>query len=118
MSLEQEIAALARLTTKQLKARFAELTGDATSANNRPWLIKRLAWRLQALAHGGPSERALARAEEWGSDADLRLLPPREPKTHEPGTTPAPCTGEQSVGPCAGRSAGAGCTSRCLVGLP
>src|SRR5215216_7138018 len=84
MTVEQEIAALNRMTTKQLKRRFAELTGDATAANNRPWLIKRLAWRLQALAHGGLSERALARAEELANDADLRLLPPREATTHQP----------------------------------
>jgi hypothetical protein len=48
MTLDQEIAALSRMTTRQLKRRFAELTGDATSANNRPSLIKRLAWSLQA----------------------------------------------------------------------
>jgi hypothetical protein len=70
MTLEQEIAALSRMTTKQLKRRFAELTGDATSANNRPWLIKRLAWRLQALAHGGLSQRALDRTEELANDTD------------------------------------------------
>src|SRR5215218_1888103 len=93
MSLESEIAALSRMTTKQLKARFAELTGDATASSNRPWLIKRLAWRLQAIAHGGLSERALARAEELANDADLRLLPPREATTHQPkpaAPSPAP----------------------------
>ena len=87
MPLDQEIAALSRMTTKQLKRRFAELTGDATSANNRPWLIKRLAWKFQALAHGGLSERAFARAEELANDADLRLLPPREATAHNPTTT-------------------------------
>src|SRR5829696_6022630 len=90
MSLEQEIAALSRMTTKQLKRRFAELTGDATSANNRPWLIKRLAWRLQALAHGGLSQSALARAEDLANDADLRLLPPREATAHKPTPSPVP----------------------------
>src|SRR5262249_14147815 len=89
MTVEQEIAALKRLTTKQLKRRFAELTGDATAANNRPWLIKRLAWRLQALAHGGLSQKALDRAEELANDADLRLLPPREVTAQKP-TTPSP----------------------------
>src|SRR5215207_3212844 len=90
MNVEQEIAALNRMTTKQLKRKFAELTGDATSASNRPWLVKRLAWRMQALAHGGLSERALARAAELANDADLRLLPPREATTHPPKPA-APC---------------------------
>ena len=80
MNVDQEIAALSRMTTKQLKRRFAELTGDATSANNRPWLIKRLAWRLQALTHGGLSQQALDRAEELANNADLRLLPPGRPR--------------------------------------
>jgi hypothetical protein len=55
MTLDQEIAALARMTIKQLKRRVAELTGDATASSNRPWLIKSLAWRLQAVACGGSS---------------------------------------------------------------
>src|SRR6187401_2053515 len=95
MSLEDEIAALNRLTTKQLKRKFAELTGDATSANNRPWLIKRLAWRLQALAHGGLSERVTARAAELANEADLRVLAPRE-VTPAPEPTPVPAP--QSMG--------------------
>jgi hypothetical protein len=83
MTVDQEIAALSRMTTKQLKRKFAELTGDATSANNRPWLIKRLAWRLQAMGHGGPSDRALARSEELANDAGLRFL-------LAPGMSPCP----------------------------
>jgi hypothetical protein len=73
MNPENEIAALSRMTTKQLKARFAELTGDSTAANNRPWLIKRIAWRIQALAHGGLTPRALDRAEELANDADRKI---------------------------------------------
>jgi len=45
--------------------------------SNRVWLIRRIAWRLQALAEGDLSERARRRAAELACDADLRLLPPR-----------------------------------------
>jgi hypothetical protein len=41
-------------------------------ASNRTWLIKRLAWRLQALAEGDLSQRAA----ELANDAALRLNPP------------------------------------------
>ncbi len=59
---------------------YAEVFGEATPAHNKTWLIRRIAWRLQALAEGDLSERARRRAEELANDADLRLNPPR-PKT-------------------------------------
>jgi len=69
----KELAALQRLTVKELRTRYAEVFGEATNANNRAWLVKRLAWRLQALAEGDLSERARRRAAELASDADLRM---------------------------------------------
>src|SRR5205823_2276955 len=76
MNIARELAALQRLTVPQLRARYAEIFGETTNANNRPWLVKKIAWRLQALAEGGLSERARRRAEELAHDADLRLNPP------------------------------------------
>jgi len=40
------------------------------------WLVKRIAWRLQAKAEGDLSERARRRAAELIADADLRLSAP------------------------------------------
>src|SRR5260370_39772923 len=80
----QQLAELQRLTTPQLRARFAEVFGEHTPANNRAWLFKRIAWRLQALAEGGLSERARQRAAELANDADLRLNPPAPPRTAKP----------------------------------
>src|SRR5713101_8254401 len=78
MSMARSITALQRLTVKELRTKFADVFGESTNAHNRDWLIKRIAWRLQALAEGGLSERALARAAELANDADLRVVPPRE----------------------------------------
>src|SRR5258707_12466699 len=72
----QQLRELQRLTTPQLRGRYAELFGEHTPANNRTWLVKRIAWRLQPLAEGGLSERARQRAAELANDADLRLNPP------------------------------------------
>ena len=72
----QEVAALARMTVKQLKQKYAEVFGEDTNGNNKAWLVKRIAWRLQARAEGGLSERARQRAAELANDADLRLNPP------------------------------------------
>jgi Protein of unknown function (DUF2924) len=87
LNVTKELAALQQLTMPELRAKFAELFGEATRAGNRPWLVKRIIWRLQALAEGGLSERARRRAAELANDADLRLNPP---PTAEPGDLPRP----------------------------
>ena len=74
--LSEEIAALAKLSGPALRARYAELFGDATRVGNRAWLVRRIAWRLQAQAEGGLSERARRRAAELANEADVRLNPP------------------------------------------
>ncbi len=79
-NLPAELADLARLTVDQLRCRYAELFEETTQNRHRTWLVKRLAWRLQALAEGDLSERARRRAEELARDADLRMMPPRETK--------------------------------------
>jgi Protein of unknown function (DUF2924) len=77
VNVGKELAALQRLTIKQLKERYAEVFGECTNAANRAWLVKRIAWRLQALAEGDLSERARRRAAGLANDADLRMNPPK-----------------------------------------
>jgi len=76
LNIAKEVAALERMTAKQLRERFAEVFCETTNANNRTWLIKRIAWRLQALVEGDLSERARARAAELARDTELRVSPP------------------------------------------
>jgi hypothetical protein len=88
-TIGKQIAELERLGVKQLRQRYEDLFGEPTRAANKAWLLKRVAWRLQALAEGGLSERALARAKELANEADLRLSPPRE-SAAAPKAAPAP----------------------------
>jgi hypothetical protein len=67
-NVARELAALQRLTMPQLRARFAEVFGETTNANNRTWLVKKIAWRLQAQAEGRLSQRARQRAAELSPD--------------------------------------------------
>jgi hypothetical protein len=94
LNIVSEMAALQRLSIGQLRQRFAELFGEATAASNKTWLVKRILWRIQALAEGDLSERARRRAAELARDADLRLNPPRSQTTTttppEPLSVPAP----------------------------
>jgi Protein of unknown function (DUF2924) len=84
-NLAREIAGLRHLSNAELRAKYGELFGESTwSTNNRVWLIKRIAWRLQALAEGGLSERARRRAAELANEADLRLGSPRSPSGRSP----------------------------------
>ncbi len=78
VNVKREVAALERLTTPELRERYAAVFGEATVTGNKPWLVKRIIWRLQANAEGDLSERAKARAAELACDADLRVIPPRE----------------------------------------
>jgi DUF2924 family protein len=77
MNIDHEVAVLERTSTVDLRKKFAQLCGYATDCRNRTWLIRRIAWRLQANAEGGLSERARARAAELANDAELRTTAPQ-----------------------------------------
>ena len=87
LNFTHELAALRRLTPRELCARYAEAFGEQPSTKNKGWLLKRLAWRLQSLAEGDLSKRARQRAAELANDADLRTTAPRTPRAD---LTPAP----------------------------
>ena len=77
MNIGKEIAALKRMTVKQLRARHIKAFGEATRSGHREYLVKRIAWRLQAQGDGDLSERARRRADELANDADLRTTAPK-----------------------------------------
>src|SRR5262249_19547728 len=89
LNVAKEVAALQRLTIGELRRRYAEAFGERPTTNNRPWLVKRIAWRLQALAEGDLSERARQRAAELANDADLRVNAPKVPAAEAPERTTA-----------------------------
>jgi hypothetical protein len=73
LNVGKEVAALQRMTVRELRERYAEVFGEETPADNKAWLVKRIAWRIQALAEGDLSQRARHRAAELANDADLQL---------------------------------------------
>jgi hypothetical protein len=70
-----QIEALRKLTTAQLKRRYHQVFGEATKSNNKPYLLKRVAYRLQEKKHGGLTARARQRAEHLAKDAPIRRRP-------------------------------------------
>lgn len=78
INVEKELAVLRKMTVGQLKEKYAEVYGEATNTHHKVWLVKRIIWRIQALAEGDLTERARQRAMELANDADLRRRPPKE----------------------------------------
>ena len=94
LNITREVAALKRMTVKELRGRYAEGFGETTRSGNKDWLWKRIAWRVQANAEGGLTERARRRAEEIADDADLRLRRPPDKPAPSPASTTRTATVE------------------------
>ena len=87
INISNELSALKQMTVPQLREKYFDVFGDATRARHKGFLIKRIIWRMQAMAEGDLSERARRRAAELANDADLRLgPPPAKPLVDEPET--------------------------------
>lgn len=76
--LRAEIEGLHALSAAALRDRYCDLFAEPSRSGNKRWLVRRIAWRLQAMAEGELSDRARARAAELARDEDLRVRPPRD----------------------------------------
>jgi Protein of unknown function (DUF2924) len=76
-ALREQIERLRRMTVGQLKTKYQEVFGEMSRSNHKQFLFRRIAWRIQANAYGGLSERARRRALEIANDADLRIRAPK-----------------------------------------
>lgn len=94
----RQIAQLRRLTVGGLRKKYLELFGEESKSSNKPYLFKRIAYRIQERKHGGLSERARQRAETLAAQAPVRRRPnlkagsaraagrQRDPRVPAPGT--------------------------------
>ena len=71
-----QIDALRRMSVAQLRAEWERLYGEPTRSRNRTFLWRRLAWRVQELAHGGLSDDARDRLDGLAQDGFRRARPP------------------------------------------
>lgn len=92
MTIATQIDRLQHLTPKELRDKYLTVFGEPTRSGNKPYLIKRIAWRMQVNVEGDLPERARKRAEELARDADLRLNPPGavQPRDESPPNNRAP----------------------------
>ncbi len=73
-----DIEELQRLNVSALRTRYQEVFGEESRSANKEFLFRRIAWRLQANAEGGLSERARYRAAHIADDSDLRTRAPKD----------------------------------------
>lgn len=69
-NIPKALAAMQKMTVKQLREKHIELFGEESRSGNRQWLFRRCAWRLQALAEGDLSQRARRRARELARNVE------------------------------------------------
>jgi hypothetical protein len=70
------VSELRKMTVKELRQKYAEVHGEQTRSHHKEYLIRRIAWRMQANEEGDLPERARRRALEIADDADLRMRAP------------------------------------------
>jgi hypothetical protein len=58
VNVAKEVATLEAMNVAELRARYSQVFGEETRVGHKIWLVRRIAWRLQALAEGDLSERA------------------------------------------------------------
>ncbi len=81
INVAKEVATLRHMTVSELRDRFQEVFGEDTNARNKQWLIKRIAWKLQANTEGDISERARQLAHQIAMQTDIRTSLPRVRRT-------------------------------------
>jgi hypothetical protein len=95
-TVRMQIEEVQRMKVGALKDEYQKVFGEESRSGNRQFLIRRIAWRLQAQAEGGLSERARRRAMEIANEADLRLTAPKSYR--EPGSEDARTSVSQLLG--------------------
>ena len=69
-----QLTALRQMTVPELRQEWARLYGEPARSSNRAYMWKRLAWRIQELAHGGLSDATRVRLEELAPDVPIAAL--------------------------------------------
>ena len=77
INVAKEVATLRHMTVSELRDRYNAVFGEDTNARNKQWLIKRIAWKVQANAEGDISERARRLAHQIAMETDIRTSLPR-----------------------------------------
>ena len=76
LNIERDVATMRRMNTGTLRAKYSEVFGEQSRSRSKAYLIKRIAWRMQANVDGALSQRARQRAAELADGANLIMTAP------------------------------------------
>jgi hypothetical protein len=79
VAIARQIEELNGLTVNELREKWVEVWNEPCRSRNKDYLRKRIAWKIQANAYGGLSERALQRAAELADESYLNTRMDRMP---------------------------------------
>lgn len=97
MNVGQMVSELRGMTVTELRRKYAKVFGEQTRSHHRDYLVRRIAWRIQANAEGDLAERAKRVREhalQIADDADLRSRAPgpARPPSASPSSPTDPIT--------------------------
>ena len=78
-NIASQVEELSDLTVNQLQEKWVEVWNEPCRSRNKDFLRKRIAWKIQANAYGGISQRALERARELADETLLKIRNPQLP---------------------------------------
>jgi hypothetical protein len=78
-TVSEQLTALEKMTVGELVVKYREVFGVPTRTRNKSYLRKKVGWRIQELAEGGLSPRALAKIEELAPQAPVRWRTTQQP---------------------------------------
>jgi len=81
IDIDKEVALLQRMTVGQLREKYEEVWEEPTNIRNKQWLVKRIAWKMQANIEGDISQRARRRAADLACGTDIRTTAPKATKS-------------------------------------
>jgi hypothetical protein len=71
--IAEELAELRAMNVAELVERYAEVFGRLPRCKQPTWLLRKVAWEIQARRFGGLSKRAKERLEELIAEIDIDL---------------------------------------------
>jgi hypothetical protein len=80
-NIARQIQQLNRLTIPDLKVKYGELFGEQTRVTHKQFLVRRIAWQLQANAQGNLSERARRRIAELAGGTEPKSATGKLPQS-------------------------------------
>ena len=67
-NVTHQLAELVTMSSRALAQKYLEVLGEPTRSNNRTWMLRKIAWKLQESAAGGLSASARTRIAELGDE--------------------------------------------------